>query len=291
MHKTPLRSLCWLLILVSNFAWSQQNPSPAGAGIPHGELNLTLSGSEVPRDPFAYAEKKGTANAQTYQACRNKSLQYAPATGNGAADFRCRLVAFEVCMYNEGKIQSQSQGSATQCQVIRGLAGPAACQKPCAEAAATKKGGTQTVTFRANQWPGLTEFAASCWAGKTKGLGGAELGRDSCAVSDALECLINASSDPKVNERIAQERRKVCQTLADDKSPVSCVSCVAGRPRIDYNTKRAELTTVDPQALRDAIGQTGDTAAQKRQQDQWIETTNKNQCNPLLQSQGLCTMP
>lgn len=280
-------SLLGIHLALGNVALAQTpsppKESPFGAMAPNPPEALV-------RDPYAHAEKMGTASPAMVARCRQESLTLPIATGNSAADFRCKLVAFEVCMFKEGKVQSQSQDSANQCQVIRGLAGPTACQKTCEEASALKKGGSNTIVFRAFRFTGLTDFAAACWREKLERLQ-IDVSKDSCAVSNTMECLINASDTPSVNETIALQRRAMCQSLSQNDLAHQCGSCNGDRPRIDYNQKRDELTIADPNALLDAISRPTDSAAKRREKAQQIDSLNRNQCNPALAAQGHCKLP
>lgn len=213
---------------------------------------------ESPRDPFAWATRKaGEARAmQAEQTCRTRAQTF-KVPGSSVAEYRCGLVAYETCMNAELGLISQSQDTGKQCTIIRGLAGDGACAQPCADAAKLPRGGNRAVTLPSGRSiGGLTEFAAACHQEILSKGGGPEA---ACMRNQALQCLINASADPAVNQAIRDERRAACRSWHDTHPGESCSACNGVEPRVDFDSRKIDL---DPE-----------------------------HCNAKLAAQGQCVMP
>lgn len=228
--------------LAENAAASDSNgPMPAPT-----VLNMSRSAET----PFTYYEKESGKNGldvtKTCRAAANQS-----PTNNSIVDYRCSLVAFEVCMHRQMGVISQSQDSKKQCAIIQDLGGPAACRQPCLDAAALPKGGNEVVTTPEGTYSGLTKFAASCYSNLLKKEGGK---LSACGRNEALQCLMNGSSSTDVNEAIRQERKNACGEYHIKHPNGACTPCAKGILRVDYDPKKIDL---DPQYCTPNLAKAG----------------------------------
>ena len=189
-------------------------------------------------DAYSFARKNSGTNDAVAKNCL-ESAKALPKSGNSVVDMRCSLVAFEVCIYKGNGTISQSQDSRKQCGIIKGLAGPAACQQPCEEAASLPVGGDGVVQTPGCLYTGMTPFAVACYRDTlTKALPGNPA---VCLQNDALQCLMNGSASPEVNAAIRKERHAACAQLQKDKPLNACVACFEGKPRVDYAPDKVDI--------------------------------------------------
>lgn len=178
--------------------------------------------------------------------CKGRSTSL-PKTGNSIVDTRCSLVAFEVCMYEETGVISQSQGSKKQCTIIKGLGGADACKLPCLAAAALPVGGNGKV----DKYSGLTETSVKCYDSVVNTrIPGKKEENDDCNLNHALSCLINASSSPGVNAEILRDRKQGCFDFNSKYPGVVCSACYGKDVRVNYDPSIIDL---DPKFCTPAL--------------------------------------
>ena len=147
-----------------------------------------------------------------------------PKSGNDLVDMRCSLVAFEVCMNQSTGIISQSQGAKDNCNLIKSVGGPNACQAPCAAAVALPVGGTESV----GRYKGLTPAASACYDERMVSASKQPTpSAKACGVNAAVTaCLYNGSSLPEVNAAILREAQAGCANFKSRFPNDSCQACV-----------------------------------------------------------------
>ena len=230
----------WLPGLLAAGLWLA-GLAPTWAQMPAAVPDLGDPAVKLVRDPFAHAAKRVGREAADAQAlaCR-ESVKAVTVTGSGIAQVRCRLVAYETCMNKALGIVSQSQDTARQCTIIQALAGPAACGEPCEAASRLPKGGSGVVSVKgAGTFTGLTPFAVDCFQGFADA---GAVTEGSCAYNQALQCLMNGSAAPAVNDAIRALRQRSCKQYATDHPDQACSACSQGAPRVDHDPRKPDLS-------------------------------------------------
>lgn len=191
---------------------------------------LLLSGFATPEEK----NKVAAATKECMDDANNPTI--VPETGNPVVDFRCRMVAVEVCVNKKTGFISQSQGTKKQCEIIQGLGGVTACKQPCSDAKHLPVGGNGVV----GNYRGLTSAAVSCYDETRKRIGGVDSKSDACNQNIALQCLMNASSSLDVNAAILRERKSGCKSFYNTYGG-GCVACSGEKLRVDYDPSIIDL--------------------------------------------------